>query len=1184
MATIKTSTTSGAYVQLTVTTSTNTSTQKTTVTCTANFQGAVNTSYKLGTVSAIITAGNGTVSKTNLSFRSTTGTVVYEAGLGTQSFTITHNSSGNGSCTIKITATINDVAVSGSDTVSGTKIYPTSCGAPTSVTASGIVTPNGTITISWSGASGGRYNSISGYRVYYTITSGGTAPTTSTTTYKDVSSTSTSGSTTITLSNATRGYIVKFGVVTKGGAGSSYWSSIKTGGSVTVNRLPTAPTVTGSSGIVTPGAALEWAVTVSGTDADGQTRTLYYATSSTGTKTKFTSPLQLTASSTRGNATTYYFYTYDTLEYSSATTKTITINSLPSAPTVTADKTTIPYGGSVKFTLTATDTNSQTLSYYYATSASGTKTAISSGGSITSITATTTYYFWTRDSKNEYSSSYTIQKITVNTRVTAPTVSVNKTKVPANGGSVTYTITPKEDDVTTIYYSTGTTFSTSLSSIAASGKTAKTKAITITSNNTIYHFWTYNGYVASASYASASAITVNTVPNAPSVSPSGTKLAKAGTAVSVTVTPGTPPTGETYSLYYATSSTGTKNVFTSPLSVTTPATAGNTTSRYFWVYDGMDYSSAASMTVKANTPPTKPTGATISTSLAIPGADLTISCTPGADSDGTTTTVYYSTTTNGTKTKATNPSSIAVKASTTRGPANFYLWSWDGIEYSTQYTTVAYTVNSLPNVPTSSSGTSTIIASGSTGFKPTINAGSDPNGGDTAVWYATTAAGTKTAWGNGVFINPAASAASTYYFWTKDVSGEYSSSYITYTVKKNVAPQITSITASTGSIGADGIPTGLIKIGQYYYSPYNGGVPATFYITAKNTNYNNISKYYCTPPTGSQIDKTTTATSNVAVDVTIPSYTEISSTNATYRFSAWDGLDYSSVATFTVILNTIPNKPTIKTANFITDNNSEYFTFQVTPGNLNNTTQNNEGSGSVWYSTTTNGPKTKLIKNSTTGYFELTTTKGSMPTVYFWTHDGVEFSTNYTKGTITAPGSMEATTNITPVTYWARGSRGSSSGWSHSISGSIVFSSTDTITPKLYYKKSTSTSYTVKTLSTITNTENNVNYNIYNLISLNGLLNNDGGDDYNWYFEFIPSLKMSTGTKTGNPVRFPSGSDYFTIPKAPEVVVATDITNNSDYTNKFFNADSTTYHTGNTTNHTLKFLNKTESATEIKSI
>jgi hypothetical protein len=121
-------------------------------------------------------------------------------------------------------------------------MHYTACGAPTTVSASGIITPSGKFTVSWSGATAGVANSITKYRIYYAVTSNGAAPSTSSP-YVEVSSTATSGSTTIALSNATRGYKVVCGVQTLGSAGSSYYSGLKTGGSVTINSRPAAPSV-----------------------------------------------------------------------------------------------------------------------------------------------------------------------------------------------------------------------------------------------------------------------------------------------------------------------------------------------------------------------------------------------------------------------------------------------------------------------------------------------------------------------------------------------------------------------------------------------------------------------------------------------------------------------------------------------------------------------------------------------------------------------------------------------------------------------------------------------------------------------------------------------------------------------------------------------------------------------------
>jgi hypothetical protein len=253
------------------------------------------------------------------------------------SFTVVHSSDGSGSFIVSISAYID----SGSNWEHNASAYETctlntnlaysNCYAPTSVTASGLVVPNGEVTVSWSGASGGTSNSINGYDIYWRITSEGSAPSTSTYTNKtSISSTSSSGSTKINIGNATRGYTVVFGVVTKGSAGSSYYSGITTGGSVKVNSLPTKPLGGTVSPTLVPasGGTVTFNITP-GTDSDGQTVGLKYATSATGTKTACASSFSLPGA----GAGTYYFWSNDGLE-DSADYYTVSVSS-NTKPTVT---------------------------------------------------------------------------------------------------------------------------------------------------------------------------------------------------------------------------------------------------------------------------------------------------------------------------------------------------------------------------------------------------------------------------------------------------------------------------------------------------------------------------------------------------------------------------------------------------------------------------------------------------------------------------------------------------------------------------------------------------------------------------------------------------------------------------------------------------------------------------------
>ena len=248
-------------------------------------------------------------------------------------FQVNHNTNGEGSFNVWLNVTkIYDIVPDyGTQTISLKKNYPyTACGAPTTVSASGIVTPNGKFTIKWSGATNGVSNNIKSYQVYWRITAEGAAPSASTytgTKEVDVTDGTTSGSYTVTLSKADRGHKVVCGVKALSSIDSKYDSGIKTGGSVTVNSQPAAPSVSVNKTIVpSSGDTVTFTVTA-GNDSDtSQTKTLYYSTLASGPKEKITSPWSQAVSDT----TTYYFWTYDGLEFSQySTLKTITKNIKP---------------------------------------------------------------------------------------------------------------------------------------------------------------------------------------------------------------------------------------------------------------------------------------------------------------------------------------------------------------------------------------------------------------------------------------------------------------------------------------------------------------------------------------------------------------------------------------------------------------------------------------------------------------------------------------------------------------------------------------------------------------------------------------------------------------------------------------------------------------------------------------
>ena len=219
------------------------------------------------------------------------------------------------------------ITITGTPTISYELNY-TSCTAPTSVTAgAAIQKPGAAVTISWSGASGGTNNAISSYVLYYNA---GSAPTENS---SQVSVTTTSYNFTIP-SNAGRTSTYYFKVKTIGSAG--YNSGLSTAqASVKVNQLPNAPTVSASPTRIksTGSTTVTFTVTAGATNDTGQTAVLYYATSATGAKESFTSPLKKDLSAT----TTYYFWTYDGLEFSSAASASIVKNTPPTIGSITME-------------------------------------------------------------------------------------------------------------------------------------------------------------------------------------------------------------------------------------------------------------------------------------------------------------------------------------------------------------------------------------------------------------------------------------------------------------------------------------------------------------------------------------------------------------------------------------------------------------------------------------------------------------------------------------------------------------------------------------------------------------------------------------------------------------------------------------------------------------------------------
>ena len=307
-----------------------------------------------------------------------------------------------------------------------------------------IVTPNASITVSWTAGEADSNNPIKQYEV----TLNGTTKTTTTT------------SATFSNLNLGRGTPYKAtvkSIPTISGFGPT--TGTESTNQIKGNTLPAAPTVTINQGTTTVGGVVyrnkigttTIKMTPSATVTDGQTNIYYYATSATGTKTKWTSAANFTPSAT----TTYYFWSYDGMEYSSSyTSKTITIGAslagsmgaTTSVTTYSNNDTAYTVGGTNTITLTTGSIGVGTKTYSWSLIYGASSSSMTSTQSLSSTSNSCT---WAYAGANGWSKSYQIKCVVTDQLSQSFTVT----------GS-TYTIPVAPTFNTNIYNQLGTNVST----------------------------------------------------------------------------------------------------------------------------------------------------------------------------------------------------------------------------------------------------------------------------------------------------------------------------------------------------------------------------------------------------------------------------------------------------------------------------------------------------------------------------------------------------------------------------------------------------------------------------------------------------------------------------------------------------------------------------------------------------
>lgn len=260
---------------------------------------------------------------------------------------------------------------------------------------------------------------------------------------------------------------------------------------------------------------------------------------------------------------------------------------------------------------------------------------------------------------------------------------------------------------------------------------------------------------------------------------------------------GSSPTTSTYDGYKDSTSTS--------VAITMSGTRGN--NYYFKVQSIGSVSgyssgiSSAYATSKVNQLPPAPTVTPNKTTVPSAGGDVTFTLS-ATDPDSQTTSFYYSTSAGGTKTKISSGGSITVSATTT-----YYFYSYDGLEYSSSYTSKKITKNVKPTI--------TSITTAGAGTKYT----SDLLTNDSYKNFYTQAKGTlvldKTAssitWYGRYATIPSSGSVSS---WTTVNLGNNNSLEVTHDLSKNSTfKTLTNIVYQIGAKYSDGIENSDTKWG-----------------------------------------------------------------------------------------------------------------------------------------------------------------------------------------------------------------------------------------------------------------------------------------------------------------------------------------------------------------------------------
>ncbi len=383
----------------------------------------------------------------------------------------------------------------------------------------------------------------------------------------------------IDLANSTAGaYSIKF--KTDGSTGCIDSTSIN----VTLKDLPAVPTIQ-ASGATTfcQGGSVNLSIT------PANSTTYLWSDNSTNTTLSAIASGSYTVTATSNGCS------------STSMPTVVTVNTIPSTPTITAGgATTFCQGNNVALNVTSPVNG---VTYNWSNSSTGT--------SLNATTAAT--YSVTASNGGCNSSASNSISVTVNTSPAVPTIQASGTTTFCQGGNVNLSVTPANS--TTYLWSDNSTNTT------LNATTSGSYTVTATSNGC-------------SSTSTPTVVTVNAIPSTPTITAGGATTFCSGSNVALNVT--SPVNGVTYN--WSNSSTGTS------LNATTAATYSVTASN-----GGCNSSASNSISVTVNNSPAVPTIQASGTTTFCQGGNVNLSVTPANSttylwSDNSTNTTLNATT------------------------------------------------------------------------------------------------------------------------------------------------------------------------------------------------------------------------------------------------------------------------------------------------------------------------------------------------------------------------------------------------------------------------------------------------------------------------------------------------------------------------------------------------------------